>query len=151
MWLRQLNGDCLPSVCHLPEHDVCTNGQGDPDFSRGPFSDPFPSDTSKPFLRLFLFPGRFPFIGKLVISHHIYCQPGTGPPPTSFRLLGFQETSLVFLCLRNKCRPTGAGDLPIPPHSTHQPGTSGRGPDAQLKYGVGYAKVGGKREASLLF
>lgn len=73
---------------HLPEHDKCTNGQGDPEFSPGPISDPIPSDISKPFLSLFLFPGRFPFTEELVISHCIYCQPGTGSPPTSFQLPG---------------------------------------------------------------
>lgn len=45
---------------------------------------------------------------------------GTGPPPTFFQLLGSQEPSPGFLCLRNKCRPAGAGtcpSLPIPPTS----------------------------------
>lgn len=120
LWLRQLDGDCLPSLCHLPEHDVYTNGERDPDFSSGPSRDPFPGDISKPFLSLFPVSGRFPFTGELVISHHIYCQPGTGPPPTFFQLLASQEPSPGFLCLRNKCRPAGARtcpSLPIPPTS----------------------------------
>lgn len=109
-------GDCLPSLYHLPEHCVYANGQGDPDFSLGPIRDPFPSDGSKPFLSLFLFIGRISFVGELVISHPIYCQPRTGPPPTSFQLLGSQEPSPGFLCLRNKCRPAGGRDLPILAH-----------------------------------
>lgn len=119
LWLRQLDGDCVAFLCHLSEHDKYTNGQGDPEFSPGPISNPILSDIPKPFLSLFLFPGRFPFTEELVVSYHIYCQPGTGSPPTSFQLLGSQEPSPGVLCLKNRCGPAGAGDLPLPSHSTH--------------------------------
>lgn len=144
LWLKQLDGDCLPSLCHLPEHGAYANRQGDPDFSLGPIRDPFPSDRSKPFLSLFLFVGRFPFVGELVISHHIYCQPGTGPPPTSFQLLGSQEPSPGFLCLRNKCGPTGAGDLPMLAHPSpsHPPAWHPEGSRCTTKIWGGVCKSG---------
>lgn len=42
-------------------------------FSPEPVRNPLSSDTAKPFLSLWLFTGTFPFIGELVLPHHIYC------------------------------------------------------------------------------
>ena len=125
-------------------------------FSPRPISDPFSSDTSKPFLSPLLFTLHrhicfFPFAGELVPPHHIYCQPWTGLPPTSLEPLGSQEPSPGFLCLRNKCRPAEAGDLPVPLHLKHQPFATESGLDAPPKCRVRCARVGGREETWLLF
>lgn len=124
-------GRCMDTIVSPKAFFLCMMNegrrQGTPNISLASLSHSHPSNTSEPFLRLFLLPGRFLITGKRVLSQCIYCQSGARPPPTSFQILGSQEPNLSLLYLQNKFRPTETLSV--------LPGALGRSPEVLPKYG----------------